>query len=388
MGIPLSYNLRNLVVRRTTSLLTVTGVAITVAVLVAVLGVVGGLKRSFVTTGHPDNLLVTRKSATSELVSSVSRQDFQIIKALPGIVRTAEGEPVASLEMVTVINLEGPGLQGGMNVNLRGMQPIGLALREQVRIIEGRMFEPGQREVVVGRGVANRYSAARIGGQLAFGRGLWTVVGIMDAGVTAYNSEVFADSNLASTEYGRTAVLSSVLLRAAPGAAPALQQAIAADRRLNAEAISEREYYQRQTTSALPIQFMGTIVALIMAAGSILAAMNTMSAAVARRAPEIGTLRILGFSRAQILASFLAESMLLGAVGGVIGILLVLPMRNWTSSIGSFTTFAELSFQFHLTPGAMVAGIVAATLIGAAGGILPAASAARKEILDALRGSS
>lgn len=385
MGIPLSYNLRNLVVRKTTSIFTVLGVALTVAVLLSVLGLVNGLRRSFTTTGHPAHLLVLRKGSTSELISNVSRNDFQVIKVMPGIARTPEGEPMASLEMVTVINVDTVDTAGGMNVNLRGLAPNGFWMRDGLKLREGRMFNPGRREAVVGLAIARRCPSARLGGKLEFGRGVWDVVGIMDGGATAYSSEVFVDANLVSTDYGRTAVLSSALLRVEPGHASSVKQMLADDRRLNAEAMPEREYYSRQTSSALPIQFMGTVVALIMAVGSVFSAMNTMFAAVARRSPEIGTLRTLGFSRVQILLSFLVESLLLSAAGGVVGVLLVLPLRNWTTSIGSFVTFSETSFRFQFGPSAVAAGILCGMLIGAVGGLVPAASAARKEILTALR---
>jgi putative ABC transport system permease protein len=385
MGIPLSYNLRNLVVRRTTSIFTVAGVALTVAVLLSVLGLVNGLRRSFTSTGHPDHLLVLRKGSTSELISTVSRNDFQVMKVMPGLARTPEGEPLASHEMITVINIDTPDAPGGMNINLRGLAPIGFGMRDRLKLTEGRMFTPGRREAVVGSAVARRCPAARLGGRLQFGKGVWDVVGIMDGGATAYSSEVFVDANLISTDYERTAVLSSALLRVEPGRAQSVKQMLIDDRRLNAEALPEREYYSRQTSSALPIQFMGTVVALIMAVGSVFSAMNTMFAAVARRSPEIGTLRTLGFSRVQILASFLVESLLLSAAGGIVGVVLVLPLRNWTSSIGSFVTFSETSFRFQFGPGAMAAGILCGLLIGAVGGLVPAASAARTEILNALR---
>lgn len=383
MGIPISYNIRNLVVRKTTTLFTVVGVALTVAVLVSVLGLVTGLRHSFAVTGNPMHLLLMRKSSTSELISSVSREDFQVIKVKPGIARNAAGEPMASLEMVTVINLDNGETAGGMNVNLRGLQPIGFEMRD-VKMASGRMFRPGHREAVVGMAIANKYPAARVGGKLEFGRGIWDVVGVMDGGVSAYNSEVFVDSNIISTDYQRTAVLSSVLLRVEPGMAEAVRQSVIDDRRLNVDAEFEREYYAEQTNAALPIQFMGGAVAIIMAAGSVLSAMNTMFSAVARRGPEIGTLRILGFSRVQILSSFLIESVILSGIGGVIGVLAVLPLRNWSTSVGSFKTFAEVSFQFRMGPEVMLAGVVFAIGIGAVGGMIPATLAARKEILEAL----
>lgn len=384
MSIPVSYNFRNIVARRATSLFTISGIALTVAVVLGIMGLVSGLRHSFTTTGRNDQLLVTRKSSTSELISSLSRRDFQIVKGIPGIAHDEGGGVLASHEMVTVITLEGAAEDRSMNVNLRGLASVGIAMRG-MRITEGRMFNPGGREVVVGSAIARRYPGARVGSEMQFGRGRWRVVGIADGGATAYSSEVFADLNLASADYGRTEVLSSALIRVEPGAVARVQAALIDDRRLNVDAKPETSYYAEQTSAALPIQFMGVVVAVIMAAGSVLSAMNTMFAAVAKRSREIGTLRILGFSRVQILLSFLVESLVLSAAGGLLGILLVLPMRNWTTSIGSLKTFAEMSFQFRLSPDLMAAGFIFALTIGAIGGLLPASSAARKEILDALR---
>lgn len=384
MTIPISYNLRNLVVRRNTSLFTIFGVALTVAVLVAVMGLVGGLKHAFSATGHPDHLLVLRKGSTSELVSSVSRDDYQVIKVKRGIARGEDGQPLVSHEMVTVVTIEGTRQGDSMNVNLRGLAPVGFRMRG-IKLAAGRMFETGKREAVVGLGVTKRYPNVTLGSELDLGRAKWLVVGIMDAGMTAYNSEIFVDCNLVSMDFQRPSVLSSVLLRVEPGYADNVKAQLLDERRLNVDVTPEIRYYADQTSAAIPIQFMGSVVAIIMGAGSVLSAMNTMFAAVARRSREIGTLRTLGFSRAQILLSFLTESLILSGLGGIAGILLVLPLRNWSTSAGSFTTFSEMAFQFQFTPAVIAAGFVSALTMGAIGGMIPAASAARKEILTALK---
>jgi putative ABC transport system permease protein len=208
----------------------------------------------------------------------------------------------------------------------------------------------------------------------------------MSLGNAALNSEVWADVNQLSADFERASVLSSALVRATDqNAVQALINDISTDQRLNMEARTEKAYYDAQTTSALPIQAIGTLVAVIMAVGSCFAAMNTMYAAVARRAREVGTLRVLGFSRAGILFSFFVESMLLSGLGGLLGVLLVLPLNNISTGIGSFTTFAEIAFQFRVTPQIMATGLVFGVIMGALGGIFPAAAAARKEILTALR---
>ena len=388
MKIPLSYNIRNLIARRTTTLMTALGIALTVAVLLSISAMVEGLRTSLEATGHPLHILVTRKGANAELNSNVSQEQFQTIKVKPGIARTPEGEPMASLELVTVILLESPENPAGINISLRGLTPVGFAMRDYVRIAEGRMFQPGRREVVVGKGLAKRYPKASVGSKLEFGRGEWEVVGVMDGGRSAANSEVFCDLAQLASDQNRETALSSVLIRATDAVAlQALMNDLKEDRRLNMDAVTEKAYYESQMTSAAPLQFLGTFVAIIMAIGSSFAAMNTMYAAVARRSAEIGTLRVLGFSKLGILTSFMIEALLLSLLGGVIGCLLVLPLNDFTTGIGSFVTFSEFTFNFRITPAIMLTGIVFAIVMGIIGGLFPAGAAARKQILTALKQS-
>ncbi len=388
MAIPISYSWRNLVERKTTTVMTALGIGLTVAVLLAAMAMAEGLRASLNASGHPLHVLVMRKGGTAELTSIVTRTAFQDMKLKPGVARTSSGEPMASLELVTVVILESPDRPAGININLRGLTRIGFEMRPDVRIIAGRMFEVGKRELVVGQGIESRYPEARLGGKLRFGRGEWRVVGVVDAGGGAANSEIFADLNQLSSDQNRDDALSSVLLRATDEASlHTLIADLENDRRLNATAMTEKSYYAAQTSSAQPIRFLGMSISLIMAIGSSFAAMNTMYAAVARRGAEIGTLRVLGFSRIGILTSFLVESLLLAGVGGVLGILLVLPLNGITTGFGNMTTFSETSFQFQVTPALMLAGMVFSLTMGAMGGLFPAGSAARKEILDALRGA-
>ena len=385
MAIPVAYNLRNLVVRKTTTLMTALGIALTVAVLLAMMALLTGLRSTLSASGDPLQIVVMRKGSETELVSNFTRQQFQDLKFKAGIARTANGDPMASLEVVTVINLASVDAPEGSNVTVRGLLPIGLEMRQGLKISAGRWFDAGKRELVVGKSIAQRYPGAALGKRIAFGRGDWEVVGIMDAGKSAQNSEIFGDLNQVSTDLDRTEVLSSALVRAADAiTAAALVKSINDDQRLNMNAVSEKEYYAIQTVSARPIEFLGIFVCIIMAIGSSFAAMNTMYAAVARRSREIGTLRVLGFSRGSILFSFFVESVLLAGLGGILGCLLVFPLNGVTTGIGS-TTFSELAFSFRVTPEIMFAGILFASVLGAVGGVFPARMAANKEILVALR---
>jgi putative ABC transport system permease protein len=385
MAIPVSYNLRNLVVRKTTTVITALGIALTVAVLLAVLALVNGLQTAFKSSGNPLQILVMRKGATAELSSAVTRQQYQDLKSMAGIARDGE-EPMASLEMVTVINLPSVDSPTGMNVTLRGILPVGIKMRDDLKLQDGRWFQAGQREVVVGKSIAKRYPGAHMGNKLRFGRGEWQVVGVMDGGQSAVNSEIFGDLNQISSDFNRADGLSSALLRATDSATvPALINSLNDDRRLGVLAETEKSYYEAQTNSGALLQFLGIFIAIIMAVGSSFAAMNTMYAAVARRATEIGTLRVLGFSKNSIMLSFLFESLLLAGLGGLVGCLLVLPLNNITTGIGSFVTFSEIAFNFRVSPEIMLVGITFALVMGAVGGLFPARMAARKEILVALR---
>src|ERR1051326_7020867 len=350
MAIPIAYNLRNLTVRKATTIMTALGIALTVAVLLAVLALVNGLRTAFESTGNPLNVIVLRKAANSELTSGMTREKDQDLKFKSGIARSPSGEPLTSLEMVTVINLPSAEVAGGFNVNLRGIEPHGIVLRDGLKIAQGRWFQAGRREVVVGKSIVERHPTAAFGKRLRFGKGEWDVVGVMDGGHSAINSEIFGDLNQISSDFNRSEALSSGLVRALDrGSVAALVNALKDDVRLNVDAVPEKEYYDRQTAAGLPLQAMGIFVALIMAVGSCFAAMNTMYAAVARRSKEIGTLRVLGFSRGSILLSFFLESLLLSIIGGIIGILLVLPLNNVTTGITSFFTFSEIAFNFSVS---------------------------------------
>jgi len=385
MSIPISYNIRNLAVRKTTTLLTALGIALSVTVLVASLALVNGLRTVFRDTANPLHLLVLRKGGNSELGSAVSTQAFEVLRAKAGIAADSAGHPMASQEVVNVANLPSVDNPNGMNVTVRGLSQTGIEMRN-VHIIAGRWFNVGQREITVGRSVAQRYPSAKIGNKIRFGKGDWTVMGIMDAGESAMNSEIWGDFNQISSDYSRQGTANSVLARATdPAALEALKRSIDDDPQLGATAVTERAYYESQTSSGAPLEFLGIFVAVIMAIGSGFAATNTMYAAVARRAKEIGTLRTLGFSQRSILVSFLFESVLVAALAGVAGCLLALPLDFFTTGVGSAASFSEISFRFRVGASAALTGVIFAAALGAIGGFWPARMAAKKDIVMALR---
>lgn len=385
MAIPLAYNIRNLIVRKTSTLMTALGIALTVAVLLSILALVNGLRSTLEISGDPLHVLVVRKGAESELTSLFNRPQLQDIKFKPGIATGPDGQPLASLEVITVINLANVDNPNGVNVTVRGLPPPGIEMRHNVKIVSGRWFDAGRKEVVVGKSVASRFPDAQMGRKVHFGRSDWEIVGVMDAGLGVQNSEIWGDLNQVASDLQRMDTLSSVLLEARDAVtAKALINDISNDQRLELTAQSEHDYYAEQTASGAPIEATGIFVALIMAVGSSFAAMNTMYAAVARRAREIGTLRVLGFSRGSILFSFFIESVLLAGLGGALGCLLVIPLNGATTAVGN-SNFAETAFAFHVTPQIMAVGLVFSAALGVFGGLLPARMAARKEILTALR---
>jgi putative ABC transport system permease protein len=384
MAIPLAYNLRNLVVRKTTTIMTALGIALTVAVLLAIIALITGLRATLSTSGDPRHVLVTRKGSTSELTSLVTRDQFQNLKFKAGIATGRDGQPLASLEMITIIALTRPGNPSGDNITLRGLMPAGIEMRHNVSIARGRWYRPGLKEIVIGKAIADQYPDAQLGKTMHLGHSDWMVVGVMDAQHGAQESEIWGDLEQISPDWNRVQYLSSALVEAPDAAgAKALVNSIADDQRLELGAELEKDYFDSQTQSALPIGVMGVFVAIIMAVGSSFAAMNTMYAAVSRRAREVGTLRVLGFSRLSILFSFFVEAVLLSGLGGILGCLLVLPLNGASTQIGA--NFTQLAFAFRVTPVSMAAGIVFAVVLGSLGGLFPAASAARKEILTALR---
>ena len=349
------------------------------------MGLVSGLRSAFGSTGDPLHVLVMRKGGNAELTSLLTQEQFQIVKNFPGIATGRDGQPMASLEVVTITTIPTKDNPDGSNITLRGLPLRGIEMR-RVKIAAGHWFRPGQREIVVGKSIAARYPAAQIGKQMKFGKGYWTVVGVMDAGGSAVDSEIFADGNQIASDFNRPDTYSSALLQASDEVtADALRKSLEDDRRLNVTVLSEKEYYEKQTVSSRPIAFLGYFVCIIMAVGSAFAAMNTMYASVARRAKEVGTLRVLGFRRGSILLSFLVESLLLSLIGGLIAILVTLPLNNVTTGLGNFLTFSETNFNFRIGPDVMMVGILFSLLLGALGGLLPARQAAKKEILTALR---
>jgi len=393
MAIPISYNIRNLKMRKGLTIMTALGIALTVTTAVFLMALLAGLDRAFVTSGDPQNVLVLRKGSTAELSGGFDANLFPTLKNLPGIAKDSHGEPLASGEWVVVIVLPRKDGTGEVNVTVRGMMPDGLELRQlpkdkpRVKLVEGRWFTPGQREVVVSQSIHNRFSHSNVGDTMQFGKGPWTVVGVFDAGGSAYESEVWGDVNQMSSDFDRQGGFASAYLRATDAtSANALKNLVSDDQRLKLDGTLETDYYAKQTTSGGPIRVVGYLVAIIMAIGSSFAAMNTMYAAVAYRSREIATLRVIGFSRPSILTSFVFESLLLSFLGALLGIVLMLPFNGMTTGTSNNVTFSEVVFSLRMTPAVVIRAIIFGLVMGLIGGFAPAWHAARQNILSALRG--
>lgn len=388
MAIPLKYNIRNLLVRKITTGLTVLGIALVVAVFLCVMSLAEGLTRVFKSSGSERNIIVLRQNSQSEIQSGVTRDQVPLIMTLPGIERDKDGSPLASPELVVGLNLEK--IEGGASiVTLRGISEKGPILRPNFKLIEGRMFRPGLSEVIVSKGISRRFKNCRVGDTIRFGSYQWNVVGIFDAGGTAPDSEIWTDVEGALADFKRL-TYSSVLLRSTDSdARDQIIKALNSDPRLNLEGKSERVYYDEQTSTAEPIKFLGFFIGIIMAIGASFGAMNTMYAAVSARTQEIATLRVLGFSRLAILISFVVEAICLALLGGILGCLFGIIAVNLALSgitgTTNFNTFSEVVFAFRLTPKLLLIGMFFSVLTGLLGGILPASRAAFTKITLALR---
>jgi putative ABC transport system permease protein len=389
MAVPVSYSFRNLGKRRLTTILTVSGMALVVFVYAAVLMMAAGLQKTLVETGSNDNVVVVRKGSSSEVMSGIERNKTSIVEMLPQIAIGADGRRLVASESVVLIALQKRGEEktsSHSNVVVRGVQEQSVVLRPQVKLVAGRMFKMGSSEVIVGNSIAKGFSGVGLQGTLNWGMRTWTVVGIFDAGNTGFSSEIWGDVDQTMQAFRRT-IYSSMIFKLQDSADfEKAQAAIETDPRLKLEAKRETRYYLDQSEMmAKFLRILGTSLTVIFSIGAIIGAMITMYSAVANRTSEIGTLRALGFRRRDILLAFLAESLLLGFIGGFVGLFFASFMQFITISTVNFQTFSELAFKFTLSPGIILEAMLFALIMGLIGGMLPALRASRMNIVEALR---
>ena len=385
MALPLKYNIRNIVVRKGSTLATAFTIGLTVAVFLMVMALARGIDLTLSSSGEPLNLIVLREGSTAELNSSLTRENFNDLMYLDGVEREAD-KPLAAGELVTLIYKARKGMSQGSNVTVRGVGPMSFKLRTGFQTVAGRVFQPGLTEAVVSKRIAERFQGLDVGDRFRIQTTDYTVVGLFDSAGKAFESEIWVDINsLASTT--KREGYSSVLMRVKDAnALSALSKRITDDPKLHLKAVSERTFYEdQQGVASGALKGLAVFISFIMAVGAGFAGMNTMYAAVARRTKEIGTLRVLGFSRISILIAFLLESVAIALIGTAIGILLALPLNFVSTGTSNWVTFSEIAFNFRVTLDLMLIALAFGGVIGLVGSFLPSIRASRFKIVDALR---
>jgi putative ABC transport system permease protein len=359
-----------------------------VGVFVAMLSLAHGFKATLVASGTTDNALILRAGANAEMNGAVTLDEVRILQDAPGIARGANG-PLVSAEAVMIAPFPLISTGTDANVQIRGVSPTALEVRKTLKIVDGRFLQPGLTELVVGKNVSGTYAGLNMGSEVRFGGATWHVVGVFDAGGSAFDSEVWADAHVLNQVYKRPDnIFQSVTVHlTSPAAIQRFKDAVTADPRMNVDVDREVNYYSKQSqTMTTIITTLGGIVAVIMGIGAVFGALNTMYSAVSERSREIATLRALGFGAGSVVFSFTLEALLISFVGGVVGCLAVLPLNGLTTGAMNWQTFSHLAFAFRITPPLLLQGIIFALVMGLIGGLPPAIRAARRPVAPALRG--
>jgi putative ABC transport system permease protein len=385
MALPLKYNLRNITVRKSSTIVTALTIGLTVGVYLLVMALARGIDLTLASSGEPLNLIVLREGSTAELNSVVTRENLNDLKFLDGIVREGD-QPLAAPEAITLIYKPRKGMSQGSNVIIRGIGPMSSKLRSGFSQVSGRMFQPGLTEAIVSRRIAERFQGLDVGDKFRIQATDFTVVGLFEAGGKAFESEIWVDVNSLATATKRED-FTSVLLRTKDQATlQSLAKRISDDQRLKLKALPEREFYEAQQGIASGVlKGLAVFISFIMSVGAGFAGMNTMYAAVARRTKEIGTLRVLGFGRLSILVAFVLESVAIAVLGAGVGILMALPLNFVSTGTSNWANFSEIAFNFRVTPDLMLSALIFGAGIGFLGSLLPSIRASRFKIVDALR---
>ena len=388
MAIPVIYNVRSVKARWTSAIVAVLGIAGTVGVFIAMLSLARGFKATLVASGSEDNAIIMRAGATSEMMSGVALDQVKILQDAPGVARATDGSPLVTSEVVVIAPFPLKSTGTDANVQIRGVSANVMSIRKNVKIVQGRMFQPGLSELIVGKNANSTYGGLTVGNSVAFGGGHWQIVGVFDAGGSAFDSEVWCDARVLDDVYKRPSnVFQSVTVHlTSPNALQQFKDSVTADPRLSVDVSREIDYYAKQSTRMTQlITILGGLVASVMAIGAIFGALNTMYSAVAERGREIATMRALGFGAAAVVFSFVIEALLISFVGGAIGCLAVLPLNGLTTATMNWQTFSNMAFAFKITGGLLLGGIIFALVMGVIGGLPPAIRAAARPVAVALR---
>jgi len=386
MAIPFAYNFRNVLRRPTSTIATAIGIGLVVAILIGAFALAAGFQAALVESGSPQNVIVMRTGADSEISSGISLEGAGIVRALPAIAAAPDGRPLVSSELLVLTNLDRLGQAGSSNVPIRGIQVDGMPLRDRLQIVEGRTFTPGSDEVIVGERISKRFKNCKIGDHIRFGQRAFSVVGLFRCGGSSFESEIWGDQAVLGPALGRQGFQSVTFRMRDTSQFRAIKSELEGDPRLGVQVRTERAFYSSQSQLlANVIRVAGVFITLIMAIGAIFGAVNTMYAAVGTRTREIAVLLTLGFSPFAVLTSFMTESVILALIGGVLGCILALPINGIVTSTTNWASFSEVAFAFRVTPLAMVFGLVFAAAMGTVGGFLPALKAARQSLARSLR---
>ncbi|HJT01753.1 MAG TPA: ABC transporter permease [Terriglobales bacterium] len=386
-SVPISYNLRSVRARWSSTIVAILGIAGTVGVFVAMLSLARGFKSTLVASGSPTNALVMRAGAASEMMGGITLDSVKVLQDAPGIARDNSG-PLVTQEVVGVVPFPLVSTGTDANVQIRGVSPNVLRIRTFAKIVQGRMFVPGLTELVVGKNASRTYAGLTLGNTVNFAGGRWKVVGVFDAGGSAFDSEVWCDGRILAQVLKRPEnIFQSATVRlASADSFQRFKDAVTSDPRMNVDVIREIDYYAKQsTTMTRLITVLGGLVAAIMAIGAIFGALNTMYSAVAERGREIATMRALGFSAWNVVLSFLFEALLISFVAGLVGCLAVLPLNGLTTNTMNFQTFSNVAFAFRITLSLLVLGVLFGLIMGVLGGMIPALRAAFRPVAAALR---
>lgn len=383
--VPIKYNVGNLTARRVSTLMTILGIGVVIAVMLSMMALYHGVKMAIVSSGSKENLMVMREGADAELSSWVTKDAFHILRALPGIEKGSGGQPQISPELVIIFKLPKKDNPKGANVTVRGVTPTAFAMRPYVKVVEGRMFRPGVNEVIVARRIRDRFLNCNIGDSFVFGPQTYNVVGVFDGKGTNFDSEMWTDVDFLGQARKRNAYSSVVLRPVDARAFEDIKNTIKNDNRLKLQVKSEFQYYADQTGSLIGIKILVGFVAFCMVVGAVLGTMNTMFSAIASRKRELATLRALGFKRRAVIASVIVESACISLLGGLTGLLLSLPVNGISTGTTNWQTFSEVAFNFKVDGPLALEGITLALIAGVIGGVLPALSAARMSIPSGLR---
>lgn len=385
MALPLKYNLGNLVARRVSNAMTVAGIGIVIAVMVSMMALYAGVETALVSSGAEENVMALREGALTEATSWVTKEKYRIIRALPGIAPGPGGAPLVSPELVVLFKLPKKDDPKGSNVNVRGVTPAAFAIRPHIELVEGRMFRRGVGEVIVSRRAQRRFAGLELGRTFRIGTNSWTVVGVFDARGTSFDSEIWADADFLGLAQKREQYSTVIVRPASREAAAEIKRVIEGDNRLKLKVKSEKAYYDEQTSGLLGIKILVRFVTFFMVIGAALGTMNAMFSSVDSRKRELATLRALGFRRRSIVFAVVIEASLISLAGGLLGLLLALPINGLSTGTTNFQTFSEVAFSFRISASVVGFALGLSLFAGVVGGLVPALRAARLPITTALR---